>query len=230
MPLYSLRRPVCAQPVRQVKLTRFTLQSSAVINAGGDSLSSSVHYSPKNYWFPVTVPSTVLTGLVANKVYPDPYIGMNNMLIPDATIVLIAQYHLEQYSYLPGEPNPWKKPYWYRTTFSVPAADKGRHFQLIFKGINYRAEVWLNGPCSPTRQRWSGCSKNSTWTSAQPSTRVRDNALAVKIYPLDYPGVPSTPQLNALGDFLRQWRPYRRYRQERHHAQLRWLGLDPGSP
>jgi hypothetical protein len=75
--------PLLAQPVRQVKLTRFSLQSSAVITAGGDSLSS-VHYSPKNYWFPVTVPCTVLTGLVANKVYPDPYIGMNNMLIPDA--------------------------------------------------------------------------------------------------------------------------------------------------
>ena len=24
-------------------------------------------------------------------------------------------------------------------------ADQGRHFQLIFKGINYRAAVWVNG-------------------------------------------------------------------------------------
>ena len=38
-----------------------------------------------------------------------------------------------------------KKPYWYRTSFKVPASDLGRHFQLIFKGINYRAAVWLNG-------------------------------------------------------------------------------------
>jgi hypothetical protein len=28
-----------------------------------------------------------------------------------------------------------------------------------------------------------------------------ENALAVKIYPLDYPGLPSTEQLEALGDF-----------------------------
>ncbi len=28
------------------------------------------------------------------------------------------------------------------------------------------------------------------------------NVLAVKIYPLDYPGLPSTPQLKALGDFF----------------------------
>ena len=60
-----------AQPVRQVKLTRFSLLSSAVVKAGGDSLSS-ITYNPVDYWFPVTVPSTVLTGLVANKIYPDP--------------------------------------------------------------------------------------------------------------------------------------------------------------
>src|ERR1700761_5377438 len=71
-------------PVRQVKLSHFDMLSSAVVKAGGDSLSS-VHYNPADYWFPVTVPSTVLTGLVANKVYPDPYIGLNNMLIPDAS-------------------------------------------------------------------------------------------------------------------------------------------------
>src|SRR6185312_15709947 len=110
-----------AQPVREVKLSRFSMQSSAVISLGGDSLSSP-HFTASNYWFPVTVPCTVLTGLVANKVYPDPYIGMNNMLIPDANDSFNKAYHLEQYSYLPGEPNPWKKPYWYRTTFSVPAS------------------------------------------------------------------------------------------------------------
>src|ERR1700710_2980037 len=135
---------IFGQPIRQVKLTRFALQSSAVIGTAGDSLSS-VNYHSANYWFPVTVPSTVLTGLVANKVYPDPYTGMPNRLIPETSDTFNREYHLEQYSHLPGEPNPWKKPYWYRTTFSVPVADKGRHFQLIFKGINYRAAVWLNG-------------------------------------------------------------------------------------
>ena len=133
-----------AQPVREVQLTRFTMQSSAVVDLGGDSLSSP-DFSARNYWFPVTVPCTVLTGLVANKVYPDPYIGMNNMLIPDANDSFNKQWGLERYSYLPGVSNPWKKPYWFRTSFVVPAGDRGKHFQLVFKGINYRAEVWLNG-------------------------------------------------------------------------------------
>jgi len=199
----SLALPVVllAQPVRQVKLSRFSLQSSAVITEGGDSLSS-VHYSPKNYWFPVTVPCTVLTGLVANKVYPDPYLGMNNMLIPDANDSFNREYHLEQYSYLPGEPNPWKKPYWYRTTFSVPAADKGKHFQLIFKGINYRAEVWLNGALLADSARMVGMFEEFDLDASAAIHAGADNALAVKIFPLDYPGLPSHPQLEALGDFF----------------------------
>ena len=34
----------------------------------------------------------------------------------------------------------------------------------------------------------------------------KKNVLAVKIYPLDYPGLPSTEQLKALGRFLSEWR------------------------
>jgi hypothetical protein len=199
-PILVLPAVLFAQQVRQVKLSRFLLQSSAVITGGGDTLSS-VHYSPKNYWFPVTVPCTVLTGLVANKVYPDPYIGMNNLLIPDANDSFNRQYHLEQYSYLPGEPNPWKKPYWYRTTFSVPASDKGKHFQLIFKGINYRAEVWLNGALLADSARMVGMFEEFDLDASASIHAGADNALAVKIYPLDYPGLPSHPQLEALGDF-----------------------------
>ncbi|HEX5552863.1 MAG TPA: hypothetical protein VFX43_06400, partial [Chitinophagaceae bacterium] len=53
--------------VTQVKLSRFEMQSSAVVTASGETLSSA-GYVPANYWFPVTVPATVLTGLVANHV------------------------------------------------------------------------------------------------------------------------------------------------------------------
>jgi hypothetical protein len=130
--------------VKQVKLSSFELQSSVLIPSSGGEIST-VEYRSKVYWFPVKVPSTVLTGLVANGVYPDPYSGLNNMLIPDASDEFNKKYNLEQFSHLPNNPNPWKKPYWYRAVFKVPAEDNGRHFQLIFKGINYRAAVWING-------------------------------------------------------------------------------------
>src|SRR5258708_3014540 len=72
--------------IRPVKLTNWLLQSSAVVTAGGEELSSAGYQDrARDFWWPVTVPGTVLSGLVANKVYPDPYTGMNNMLIPDAS-------------------------------------------------------------------------------------------------------------------------------------------------
>lgn len=73
-----------SQGAKQVKLVNFELQSSALIKEAGEKISVP-GYKSNVYWFPVKVPSTVLTGLVANKVYPDPYSGLNNMLIPDAS-------------------------------------------------------------------------------------------------------------------------------------------------
>ena len=193
--------PALAQPVKQIPLTHFLLQSSAVVGTAGDSLSSAT-YPMDRYWFPVTVPSTVLTGLVANHVYPDPYQGMNNMRIPDANDSFNIAYHLDQYSHLPGQSNPWKQPYWYRTTFKVPASDRGRRFQLIFKGINYRAAVWLNGHPIADSARMVGMFGQYRLDVSQAVVPGGENVLAVEIYPLDDPGMPAPPQLKALGDFF----------------------------
>lgn len=186
--------------IKQVKLTDFELQSSALIEADGAVISTSTYRSPV-YWFPVKVPSTVLTGLVANGIYSDPYNGLNNMLIPDASEAINEKYNLGQYSHLPGESNPWKEPYWYRTTFTVPEADHGRHFQIIFKGINYRAAVWINGNQVADSLQMAGMFAEYSLNVSKYIKAGGENVLAVKIYPLDYPGLPSAEQLGALGDF-----------------------------
>jgi beta-galactosidase/beta-glucuronidase len=199
--LHCLLLPVSfAQTVKQVKLIDFDLQSSSLIAAGGSVLSTNSYHSPV-YWFPVKVPSTVLTGLVANHIYPDPYQGLNNMLIPDASDQFNKEYNLEQYSHLPNDPNPWKKPYWYRTAFRVPAGDKGRYFQLIFKGINYRAEVWVNGKKIADSTQMAGMFAEHNLNVSHAIIAGGENTLAVKIFPLDYPGLPSKEQLQALGPF-----------------------------
>lgn len=194
------------ETIRQIQLSDFNLQSSTVIQATGEELSSPSYQSPV-YWFPVKVPSTVLTGLVANRVYPDPYSGMNNMLIPDASDSFNRQYNLEQYSHIPNIPNPWKNPYWYRTTFRVPLYEKGRYFQLIFKGINYRAAVWINGRQVTDSTQIAGMFAEY-FLDVTPYIRTGEmNALAVKIYPLDYPGLPAREQLKALDDFYENGGP-----------------------
>ncbi|MDE3236660.1 MAG: beta galactosidase jelly roll domain-containing protein [Bacteroidota bacterium] len=185
--------------VKQVQLTRFYLQSSELVKDDGSVLSSSRQLHEP--WYKVTVPSTVLTGLVANKVYPNPYIGMNNMLIPDASDSFNNQYHLSKYSHIPNVPNPWKKAYWYKTSFTVPSTDRGKLFQLIFKGINYRADVWLNGKLIADSSQLVGMFATFDLNVSNAIKAGEENILAVKIYPLDYPGLPDHPQLKALGDF-----------------------------
>ena len=37
----------------------------------------------------------------------------------------------------------YKQDWWYRTTFTAPAGQQT--YQLDFPGINYRADIWLNG-------------------------------------------------------------------------------------
>jgi hypothetical protein len=190
-----------AGSVKQVKLTKFELQSSALVGSGGEEIST-IGYKPDIYWFPVSIPSTVLSGLVANKVYPDPYSGMNNMLIPDASDEFNRKYDLEKFSHLPNDPNPWKKPYWYHTVFNIPAEDNGRHFQIIFKGINYRAAVWVNGKQIADSTVMSGMFAEYSLDISKLVNPGQDNAMAVRIYPLDFPGLPAEEQLTALGDFF----------------------------
>ena len=75
-------------------------------------------------WFPATVPGTVLTTLVDRGVYPDPAYGLNNLAIPEQL---------------------GRQDYWYRTSFDLPAGRPGARRHLLFKGINYAAEIWVNG-------------------------------------------------------------------------------------
>ena len=195
-----------AQTVKQVQLKQFFLQSSEIVKSTGAELSS-LSVTAKEKWYPVTVPSTVLTGLVANKVYPNPYIDMNNMRIPDASDSFNNQYHLGQYSHIPNVPNPWKKAYWYTTSFHVPSGDKGKLFQLIFKGINYRADVWLNGKLIADSSQMVGMFAAFNLNVSKAIMTGEENKLAVKIYPLDFPGYPAHPQINALGDFYENGGP-----------------------
>jgi beta-galactosidase/beta-glucuronidase len=123
------------------------------------------------------------------------------MLIPDASDEFNKTYDLEKFSHLPNDPNPWKKPYWYRTTFEVPGVDEGRHFELVFKGINYRAAVWLNGEQIADSTQMAGMFAEYSLDVSDHINAGGGNTLAVKIYPLDYPGLPDKEQLEALGDF-----------------------------
>jgi len=171
------------------------LKSAVLVEQGGDKVSSA-GYQPKE-WLPVSVPSTVLSALVKNGIYPDPRVGMNAYQIPDSSDEFNKRHDLARFSYLPDKRNPWRDPYWYRKEFELPALPPGRRVWLHFDALNYRADVWLNGQQIADRQQVAGMFQRFEFditAQAKPGS----NVLAVKVYPVDHPGTPGT-QWEVLG-------------------------------
>ena len=180
---------------RQLLADGWQLKSSVLVPEEGERIST-VGYAPRQ-WFKTSVPSTVLSVLVKNGVYPDPRIGMNTFLIPDSSDEFNRKHDLAKFSYLPDKRNPWRDPYWYRTEFALPAVAPGRHLWLNFKGINYRAGVWLNGKRVADPKNMVGIYRRFRFDITD-CARPGKNCLAVKIHPVDHPGEPDT-QLKPLG-------------------------------
>ncbi len=180
---------------RQLLSDNWQLKSSYVVEEDGKQLST-VGYQPKS-WYLTSVPSTVLTALVKNGVYPDPRNGLDCYLIPDASEEFNLTYDLAKFSYLPDKRNPWKDPYWYRTEFILPSVEPDKHTWLNFNCINYRAEVWINGIMVAGKDSLVGMFRRFR-LDVTPNIKAGMNALAVKIFPMDHPGVPQK-QLQVFG-------------------------------
>ena len=118
---FSIMAP---KPGSEVPLAGWQMQDIAKVSEDGGTISSrSFHPSQ---WYEAVVPGTVLTTLVKAGVYPEPLYGENNRAIPESLC---------------------RTSYWYRSEFSVPSGygENGRHTWIRFDGINYAAEVWVNG-------------------------------------------------------------------------------------
>src|SRR5688572_15279921 len=117
----------------------WSLQSSAQVSAKGDAVST-VGFGTAG-WHKARVPNTVVGALVENGTYVDPYFGMNLRQIPGTTYKIG-----ERFTLIPTpDDSPFKPAWWYRTEFELPAAKAGRPQFLHFDGINYRANIWVNG-------------------------------------------------------------------------------------
>ena len=118
---------------------RWFLQSNSKIEVKGEEISRPA-FSPKG-WHEVTVPSTVVAALVADKTLPDPFFAMNLRQFEGVTYPIGGNF-----SDVPMVPDsPYAASWWYRTQFTVPATFSGKVAWLNFRGINYRANIWLNG-------------------------------------------------------------------------------------
>lgn len=110
------------------------LQSSQKVRQTGAALSQP-GFTPAG-WYPVRVPTTVLAALVDNGVYPDPYYGLNLKKIPG--------FKEGRWLVMP-EGSPFRFSWWFRTEFDLPESFRGKYLRLHLDGVNYQANVWLNG-------------------------------------------------------------------------------------
>lgn len=153
------------------------------VNASAEQISKP-GFNTKD-WMPAIVPGTVLNSLVADKVYPEPYYGINNKmgknLIPD-----ISKTGRDFYSY------------WFRTEFNVPDSYKGKVVWMELEGINYRAEVWLNGIMVGNM---SGMFRPAVLNVTDFVTVGKANALAVRVVPVDIPGTMMPKSWGAPGEW-----------------------------
>ncbi|MEG1005356.1 MAG: glycoside hydrolase family 2 TIM barrel-domain containing protein [Bacteroides sp.] len=186
-----------------LKAQSLELEHWKIINSSevtdNDADVSSLSYSTAN-WYRATVPTTVLNALVKEKVYPDPRVGLNNYQIPDVSDEFNEKMGLAKYNYLKSNRNPWQDPYWYRTETLIPASYKGKKVWLTLYGINYRADVWVNGHLVADKKEIVGMFRRFKLDITSYAKPGSTNCIAIKIYQVDHPGVP-TPgtQLKVFG-------------------------------
>ena len=131
--------PVRGADGRIVLRGGWTLETSAKVDAKGEVIATP-QFSPTG-WHEVTVPTTVVAALVKEKALPDPFFAMNLRSYPG------VNYPIGQnFSNIAMAPDsPYAVSWWYRKAFTVPASYKAKTIWLKFNGINYRANIWLNG-------------------------------------------------------------------------------------
>lgn len=164
------------------------IKNSIEINTDDKNVSSLNFH--QDSWYKTIVPSTVLNIFVKNGTYPDPRMGMNNFLIPDVSDLFNQKYNLSKYTYLKDGKNPWKDPYWYRTEVVLPKEYFGKKIWITFNGINYRADIWINGHLVADHTQVVGMFRRFKFDISSFVYAGKKNCIAVKVYQVDNPGTP----------------------------------------
>ena len=169
------------RPVQKPKVAAVTLLKQVQVNdfllTGGWELAESSTviaadrslFSPDlntGNWYNATVPGTVLTTLVNQGVYPDPYYGVNNLVIPESLC---------------------RTDWWYRIVFRLPEGNNYKNTWLLFNGINYKADIWLNGK---QLGKIEGAFQRGKFNATDLIHGGKGNILAVHILPPPNPGIP----------------------------------------
>ncbi len=149
-------------------------QSTSLLDLPGNIVSGPS--LDTSLWYRADVPSTIMGVLTANGLYP-------NLFMADSIKQIDAQ--------------PFNKSWWYRTSFVLPEMGEEQHVALHFDGINYYANIWLNGSLVASRDSVYGTFRRFAFDI---TSLVNDsvNILAVEVF---------KPQPGDLAHGFVDWNP-----------------------
>jgi exo-1,4-beta-D-glucosaminidase len=168
------------------------IQSSCEVKAGGEQVSQPGFATTG--WHKTTVPNTVVGSLVDDKTYPDPTYGTNLKNLPGMNY---SDKNLFANQDMP-EGSPFKCSWWWRLEFSLQHPRAGDHYWLHFPGINYRANVWVNGKKIADAKDVAGTFRIFEFDVTSALNPSGANAVALEII---------APEKNDLGITWVDWNP-----------------------
>jgi exo-1,4-beta-D-glucosaminidase len=111
-------------------------------------------------WFKAVVPGTVLGSLVSTGIVEDPYFGINMQKV---------------------DPEQFKQPWWFRSSFNLKPEDLQKNISLSFNGVNYRADLWINGKLVAGKDTFAGTYRMFTF-KVNDYVKEGENTLALKLW------------------------------------------------
>lgn len=154
--------------------TNWKAKQVSEVELSGEELTST-GFTPSD-WMDAVVPGTILTTLLHNDLIPDPFFGMNNNKIPDV-------YDTGRDFYT----------YWFYNEFDIPEIGSDSQVWLNFRGLNYFADVYLNGH-RVNEKTHEGMYLREKFNITPYLNKKGKNRLAVWVAPPDPVGNPARGQ------------------------------------
>ncbi len=174
-------QPGSSAPEGSMKIEGWSLQTSARVSETGETLSTPD--SRIINWHAAVVPGTIVASLANDNIIPDPNCGINLRSL----IGKKFDSSKEQNDLPMDTESPFAIPWWYRTEFTVPASFKGKTVWLHFGGINYRADIWVNGQKIADSGSTVGAWRVYDFDLTRLARIGVHNAIAVRVYPPTHP-------------------------------------------
>jgi exo-1,4-beta-D-glucosaminidase len=163
--------PALTLPLRE----GWTVQSSAKVTATGEAISSATFQAES--WIEADVPTTVVAAQVKSGLLPDPFYAMNLRQYPGTSYPIGSNF-----SNLPmPSDSPYAVSWWYRKEFTLTDAFAGKTVWLNFRGINYRANIFLNGKQIASSNEVAGAWRTYEFNVAS-AIKPGANVLAVEVW------------------------------------------------